>query len=140
MSIRYHIIKQLKEQPETVAAGSKWPPEEEEQLIHSLANGKDIDEIAKEHKRTVGGIRSRMRNIAVSMIENDGKSIEEVCVVLHMTTQDVEDAQKRRNVACNKSSTSKSKVEPRVETELDVLKDIRKLLIQIEANLIKDSL
>lgn len=97
MSIREHI-KQLKEQPETAAVGNRWTPEEEAQLVDSLGNGKDIDDIANEHKRTSGGIKSRMREIAVRMIESEGKSIEEVCVALHMTSEEIEDAKQRRAV------------------------------------------
>jgi hypothetical protein len=81
MSFREHI-KKLKEQPETAAAGNRWTPEEETQLIDALGNNKDVEDIAKDHKRTPGGIRSRMREIAVRMIETDGKSIEEVSDIL----------------------------------------------------------
>lgn len=123
-------IKQLKEQPETSAVGNRWTPEEETRLIDSLGQGKDIDEIAKEHKRTVGGIKSRMKEIAIRMIENDGKSVEEVCMTLHLTLEDIEDAQKKRN----KQAT----VPKKLETELDVLKDIRSLLVRIEAKLLEE--
>lgn len=130
MSIREHI-KQLKEQPETAAVGNRWTPEEETRLIDSLGQGKDIDEIAKDHKRTTGGIKCRMKEIAVRMIENDGKSVEEVCMTLRLTLEDIEDAQKKRN-----KQTTVPK--PKLETELDVLKDIRSLLVRIEAKLLKE--
>jgi DNA-directed RNA polymerase specialized sigma24 family protein len=132
MSIREHI-KQLKEQPETAAVGNRWTPEEEAQLIDALGNNKDVEEIAKDHRRTLGGIKSRMREIAVRMVEADGKSIDEVCEILHMTSDEIEDAQKRR-AANNKTTAPKTKP----ETELDVLKDIRKLLVRIEATLLKE--
>lgn len=122
----------MKEQPETAAVGNRWTPEEEAQLVDSLGNGKDIEDIAKEHKRTLGGIKSRMRHIAVRMIESDGKSIEQVCVMFNMTPEDIEDAQKRR--AANNKTTPMSKP----ETELEVLNDIRKILIRIESKLFKE--
>ena len=133
MNFREHI-KQLKEQPETAAAGTKWTAIEETQLIDSLSNGKDIDDIAKEHKRTVGGIKSRMKEIAVRMLDNNETSIEEVCKKLRLTSEEIEDAQKRRAAVSNKQHASNSKI----ETELDVLKDIRELLIRIEKKIIKD--
>lgn len=89
MSIRDNI-KRLKEQSDTSAIGNRWTPEEEQQLIDSLGNGQDIDDIAKKHKRTLGGIKSRIRKIAVRMIENDSKSIEEVCASLQITKEDIE--------------------------------------------------
>ena len=61
-----------------------------------------------------------MREIAVRMIETDGKSIDEVCVVLNMTPKDIENAQKWHITANNKTTSQP-------ETDLDVLKDIRKL-------------
>lgn len=134
MSIREHI-KQLKEQPETASVGKIWTPEEETRLIDSLGQGKDIDEIAKEHKRTVGGIKSRMKKIAVRMIENDGKSVEEVCMTLHLTVEDIEDAQKKRNKKKRNKQTTVSK--PKLETELDVLND-NHFLFRIEAKLFKE--
>lgn len=94
MSIRENI-KQLKEQPETAAVGNRWTPEEETRLIDSLGQGKNIDEIAKDHKRTTGGIKSHMKEIAVRMIENDGKSVEEVCMTLRLTLKDTSRMLKR---------------------------------------------
>lgn len=132
MSIRENIRK-MKEQPETSAVGNKWTSEEEARLVDSLRNGRNIDDISKEHKRTPGGIKSRMRKIAVNMIESEGKSIEEVCAELHMIPEDIVDAQNKRAVA-NKRTMSKLKP----ETELEILNDIRKILIRIESKLFEE--
>lgn len=120
-------LKHLKEQPETACVGTKWTSQEENRLIESLKMKRNIEDIAKEHKRTSGGIRSRMRHIAIKMINNDGKSLEEVCAILNMTSEEITDAQKRRA----NGSTPK----PKIETELDVLIDIRKLLMEIKSKL-----
>lgn len=73
------------------------------QLIDSRCNDKDIFVIAKEHKRTIGSIKSRMQKIAARMIENDEKSIEEVCTVLCMEKEDIERAQKKCNTTSIKT-------------------------------------
>lgn len=125
-------IKQLKEQPETAAKGTKWTQEEEAQLVNSLRDGKNINDIAKEHKRTPGGILSRRRQLAVRMIESEGKSIEEVCMSLHMRPEDIE--QPRQTAANNKTTASELKP----ETELEILNDIREILIRIESKLFKE--
>ena len=131
MNIRENIQK-LKDQPETSAVGSKWTEDEEKLLIKSISEDKLIDDIAKEHKRTSGGIRSRLRVIAVRMIETEGKTIEEVSTILRMTPEEIEDAKnKRENMHKIKTKTSTNKS----ETELDVLKDIREILLRMEAKL-----
>lgn len=112
-------IKQLKKQPETAAVGNRWTPEEETRLIDSLGQGKDIDEIAKEHKRTSGGIRSRMSMIALRMIESEGKSIEEVCVALHMTSEEIEDAKKQKEI--NHSNVIKKSIDGLLEKGISLI-------------------
>ena len=117
----YQNIRKLKEQPETAAAGNIWTSEEETKLIEALKDNKNIKDIAKEHKRTSGGIKSRIKELAVRMIETDGSSIDEVCDIFKMTPYEIQAAQ-----------TQKRRIATKAETELDVLKDIRKLLIRIE--------
>ena len=90
-------INRLKEQPETALVGQKWTHEEEMQLVDLLESGKDIDSIAKKHKRTTGGINARMKDIAVRMIEKDGKSMEDTCLTMHLTREEILDAQIRRD-------------------------------------------
>lgn len=124
----------MKSQSELAATGTRWTLIEENKLIESLNAGKDIDEIAKEHKRTSGGIRARQREIAVRMIEIDGKSIEMVSTTLRLTLEEIEDAQKRRVAAKNQKIIPQSKA----EKELDLLKDIRDILIRIESKLLRD--
>jgi hypothetical protein len=115
-------IQKIKDNPETSSFGKKWTIEEEKQLITYINENKSIDDIAKEHKRTSGGIRSHIREIAVRMIRNDGKTIEEVCEILHVTPEEITDAQNRRK-------------DKKIETEMDILKDIREILIRLETKL-----
>ncbi len=127
-------IKRLQEMPETSNVGMKWTPQEEQQLIESLRHGKDVNDIAKEHKRTQGGIKSHIKKIAVDMIENEGKSINDVCTLLHLTQKEIEISQNMRaRKRCSAPTTPHSKN----ETTLDVLKDIRSLLLRIEDKLLK---
>ena len=43
--------------------GAKWTESEEEQLLDLYKNGFPLDEIAKIHKRTIGGIVSRLSRL-----------------------------------------------------------------------------
>jgi hypothetical protein len=61
------------------------------QLLTNIIEHKSIDDIAKEHKCSSGEIMCFIRDIAVDMIKNDGKTIEEVCETLHLTPEDIDD-------------------------------------------------
>lgn len=50
----------LRRNEETSRAGSKWLPDEDEKLVKEFTDKKTFEEIALEHKRTIGGIRSRV--------------------------------------------------------------------------------
>ena len=51
--------------------GIKWTEEEVQILLEELNNSDDIELISTKHKRTIGGINSRRKQIAYSMhIEN----------------------------------------------------------------------
>lgn len=92
----FHLNSSLRNNPETSRIGAKWTDEEEASLLELIKTSKDIKDIAKEHHRTVGGIKCRLRDIAIRMIENNEKSIEEVCTIVRMTTEEIYEAQKRR--------------------------------------------
>ena len=53
-------------------AGNKWNDEEEKQLLH-LLNEKSLSEICKIHERAIGGIKSRIRKIAIRMYTSNCK-------------------------------------------------------------------
>jgi superfamily I DNA/RNA helicase len=121
MEIQEHI-RRLKEHPDTSAVGNRWSSEEEAQLLESVMNRKDIHLIAKEHKRTLGGIRSRIEVIALRMLA-EGKSIEEVCQKLSITPTQIENAQLKRS-SLNKSD------EPVSGKGFDLLNQLREMIEQ----------
>jgi predicted glycoside hydrolase/deacetylase ChbG (UPF0249 family) len=57
--------------------GKKWDDEEEKVLLSELEKKIDIEMIAQNHKRTIGGIRSRIKSIAYNFYK-DGFSKEEI--------------------------------------------------------------
>lgn len=117
--------------------GEKWTDDEETILIKSISEDKLIDDIAMEHKRTPCGIRSRLRLLAFHMIEKEGKSIEEVSTILPMTHEEIKDTYTRYKYSQKRNTQSEKKkiIENRHETELDVLKNIREILLRIEVKL-----
>ena len=57
--------------------GKLWSKEEENKLLQLIKENKSIDDISNEHKRTVGGIRSRLNHIARQMYD-EHKTIPEI--------------------------------------------------------------
>ena len=56
--------------------GAAWKDEELIQLLTSVKNKESIQDIAKKHSRTEGGIISRLRVLADEYYTNDDKSID----------------------------------------------------------------
>ena len=143
LSERINIIKN---NSETSQAGSKWTKEEEEKLLQSIENGIDIHDIAKEHKRTQGGILSRITHIAIDMIENKGKDINDVCKYFQLDKTELIDRIKRlknKIAVRNRKSNDVSKVRKPESNDssynnsmiFDVLVDIRNILSRIESKI-----
>lgn len=128
-------IATVRENTETTNACSKWTQKEELQLIKSITNGNDIGEIAKEHKRTRGAIKSRILHIAMNMVD-DGKQIQNVCTLLCLTHIEVENAHKHHLL--KRMNTKNTTQDKNQETQLDILRDIRDILVRIEANLLAE--
>jgi hypothetical protein len=66
------LLKSSKDaDPGLARQGSSWPADEDEQLKQAFANGTKIAQIAKDHQRTIGAIRSRLKKLGVI---NDGNA------------------------------------------------------------------
>jgi hypothetical protein len=71
----------LENKSENINSGKKWTDVEEKKLLSSIKT-KKIKEIASEHNRTEGGIRSRLKHIACNMYKNSDmmdSDIEKIC-------------------------------------------------------------
>ena len=65
----------------------KWSKKEENELLEEIEEF-NIEEIAKLHKRTNGGISSRLCVIA-SRLMDEGKSLEEVLKITKISEEDL---------------------------------------------------
>jgi len=70
--------------------GAAWRESEIEQLLNEVRDGQTYEEIAKTHKRTVGGIVSRLKDIAYEC-HNKQMSINEIVVLTSISKNDVID-------------------------------------------------
>ena len=57
------IIEESKELPQN--AGTPWTEDEHIKVINDYKNGVTISQIAKDHQRTTGAIRSRLRKAGI---------------------------------------------------------------------------
>jgi len=85
--------------------GKKWSKSEETDLLNRISKGESIQEIATEFKRTTGGIRRRLIDIACTMVLS-GKSMEEA---IQTTTIDKARIQEYLPYRKNKEDRKKSK-------------------------------
>lgn len=67
--------------------GKSWNKIEDEKLLKLIKNGKTLNDIALEHKRTRGGIRSRLNVIARDLHEN-GMTIKDIQSKLKFVSTD----------------------------------------------------
>ena len=76
--------------------GKKWTPEEIKQLLSHIQSGVTIEIIAGNHKRSEGGIRSKLRGIAYDMYCKD-LPMEEITMKTGVSSADVMDTVYRKN-------------------------------------------
>ena len=86
--------------------GEVWKEDEVIKLLASIKKKKSIIDIAKEHNRTIGGIRSYIRKLAADYHFNDKRPIEEIQRFTGLTKEQIEDAIKKREI---KNSIKQSK-------------------------------
>lgn len=78
-----------RENPETANAWKKWTTEEEEKLVTEL-NDMTYEELALLHKRTVGGIKTRVLKMALDEC-NDGENIYNVSEKYNVTEEQIKE-------------------------------------------------
>jgi hypothetical protein len=98
--------------------GKAWKDEEVIQLLKEVKSQMPHEEIAKAHKRSVGGIVSRLRSLASDYYLNDSKSINEIMVITGLPKDDIIDAINRREYRDElKAEKTKNKVKKTVSEE-----------------------
>jgi len=80
----------LRMNPDTARTGMKWTNDEDTELMERAISGMDIQNIARVHKRTVGGVQSRVMLNALTMMEKMNKTLEEVSQYVHVPVEYLE--------------------------------------------------
>jgi hypothetical protein len=104
--------------------GLPWKDEELIQLLTSVKNNENIQEIAKKHKRTEAGIISRLRVLAAEYYINDDKSIEEIKVITGLDKDSIIAAIQKRELVDGqkeKKISQKKQVNTNLDNDRDVI-------------------
>ena len=135
-----------KQKPEGLEnMGTPWREPEVSTLLKEIKDGIRIQEIAKSHKRTEGGIRSRLREIAYDKYKEQ-MSINDIMELTRLSKDDVIDTITRREYADEKKAEKSKKPPPVViakeaevlsktlepKTEKSELQEILKTLKSLE--------
>jgi len=76
--------------------GKAWKKEEIDILLNEIKDKKEYKEIAESHKRTIGGITSRLRSIAANLYVDQDKTVEECIKITGLDKSDIIDAINKR--------------------------------------------
>lgn len=108
--------------------GQKWTEHEENKLLEELKANIDLETIANNHSRTVGGIQSRRAEIAYSMYLKD-VSMDEIMKKTKLKNEIIQQIIDRRQKGSNKESNDSKnkntslKTTSLMETEIAELKN-----------------
>lgn len=105
--------------------GKKWTELEEQQLLNELEIDMDCNTVAENHKRTLGGIRSRIYEMAYRMHQNNTPK-EEIMKTMRLTERHLDDIIARQTMKEDNKMKRKERKEQKERKEPE-----EKCLIQI---------
>ena len=94
--------------------GQKWDAYEVFKLLDSIQKNIPIEQIAKDHERTIGSIESYRRKLAVDYFFKEKKSIEEISESTGLCLEQIEEAiEKRKNEIAKTTGISLQEIDRR---------------------------
>ena len=118
--------------------GKKWTELEEQQLLNELEIDMDCNTVAENHKRTLGGIRSRIYEMAYRMyLKNAPK--EEIMKTMRLTERHLDDIIARQTVKEDNKMKRKEQKEPENKCLIQMNRPVLELVppLQAEFNTVK---
>jgi hypothetical protein len=137
----------LRNNEETSRVGKKWLQEEDEELMREISDKKTFEEIALNHKRTIGGIKSRViSNILYLQYKNKSKTIDELSseynieidlVIKYINKMEIRDSQQTNALQYIDKIQDKKSNDSNVNIELlyDKIKSLETKILTIEEKL-----
>jgi hypothetical protein len=109
--------------------GKPWKEDEILKLLNSIKQKKPIEAIAAEHERTVGGINSYRKKLAVDYHFNDQRPMEQIERFTGLTREEIEEAIQRHASKPSKKPKNQEVEEehhgPTMTEVMAALKDIQ---------------
>ena len=106
--------------------GKPWKELEISQLLNEIKEKKQIHEIAKLHKRTAGGITSRLREIAAEYFIKDSIPVSEIMLLTGLDKDDIIDAISKREY---KDELRAKNIEAKKKAKLEHSKTIEEYVL-----------
>lgn len=91
-------MRRQRENPDTCRAGLKWDEDEDKKVIDKLDKGVSMDDIAKDLKRTVNSIKTRVAMNALKMVEEDGNDMNETLNRFKLTEDDIKEYKSKKEM------------------------------------------
>ena len=136
----------LRKNEETSRIGQKWLQEEDEELMKELIDKKTFKEIALNHKRTIGGIKSRIIRLIIYLQYKDKtKTIEELSleynieydlVLKYINKMEIKDSNER-NKKDNEEEYYKTNTKINIEFLYEKVISLETKILRIEQKLDK---
>ena len=130
--------------------GAPWTDEERIKLLNFIKKNESIDNIAKSHERTKGGITAQLKQLATDYYCNDNKSIPEIQIITGLTKESIIDAIEKRewkNKQKESITNQKEEIKQKEKNEQTIvpieeyLKEVKtsdhQLLLNIQSLIIK---
>ena len=108
--------------------GQPWEEDEVIKLLASIQQNKSIEDIASDHERTVGGINSYRKKLAVEYYTNDQRPIKQIQKFTGLSQLEIEDAINRHEIREGKLSSKVKANEqklPNISELMIIIKDIQ---------------
>jgi hypothetical protein len=139
----YQRIQYLKEQPETARTGIKWTFEENEELMKRINDGMSLEDIAKNHQRTITAVKSRVMMNALNIMKEKELSFEEVSKLVNISVDDLENykqhqeekqkqKEKQKEEKIDKKESDKLSLQQIIKLELEILEKQKKLELELK--------
>jgi predicted DNA-binding protein YlxM (UPF0122 family) len=114
--------------------GKAWDDNENKKLLQSIQKGISIEDIAKDHSRTVGGINGRLKHLAFEYYNKDYE-IEDIQELTGLSEDEIADAIARGTSKLNKTNKPSKVVKTNKRSDVDKSTQIINVLNDMKSSI-----
>jgi hypothetical protein len=129
-------MQELRSKEETLNVGTKWTIEEDNKLVHEIADNKNYEEIALEHKRTIFGVKIRVishiiypkiKDCLVIDIESLSVKYRIDAMLLTRQINKIKSKEVIKQISVNQDKATQTQINNDVPTNKQILEYLQKL-------------